>query len=119
MKVKCVQLLDGMGKLVDRSSWAKLGNIYHVLELWIEPGQTRLRLLGEEAVPALYQPEMFEVVSSIIPSTWVITSPKPGCFSLQPEAWTRPGFWEEFYDRKPEAIACFQEERQKIVNSDP
>ena len=119
MKVKCVQLLDGMGKPVDRSSWAKLGSVYHVLGLWIQNGHVKLRLVGEEDDPALYQPEMFEVVSSMIPSTWVVTSPKLGCFSIEPEPWTRPGFWEAFYEGDPKAIACFEEERRKIVGSDP
>jgi hypothetical protein len=104
---------------VKHSGWVKLDSTYHVLAIWIEPGRTRLRLVGEQTTtPALFEPEMFEVVSSTIPSNWVITSPKMGFFEIGPEAWTRPGFWEEYFDRKPEAIACFEEERKRIVASD-
>jgi|CZKU01.1.fsa_nt_gi hypothetical protein len=119
MKVRCVKLLDWQKKPVDRSAWAKIGGIYHVLSLWIEPGQTGLRLIGEEPTPTLFEPEMFEVVSSIIPDTWVITSPKPGCLSLAPAAWNTPGFWERYFDREPDAVACFEQCRAKIVAADP
>jgi len=119
MKVRCIKLLDSKGQPVERSPWAKLGGVYHVLTIWIEPTQTWLRLVGQEPTPTLYQPEMFEVVSPVIPSAWVITSPKPGCLSFQPEAWSRPGFWEEFFDREPEAVACFEEYRKLIIASDP
>ncbi len=119
MKVRCVQILDSRGRPVERSAWVKLGSVYHVLEIWIEPGQTRFRLVGEEPTPALFEPEMFEVVSSVVPCTWGITSPKPGCLSFAPEAWKRTGFWEEFFDCEPGALACFEEQRKRIVASDP
>lgn len=102
-----------------RSAWAKLGHLYHVLSVWIEPGQTKFRLIGEEPTPALFEPEMFEVTSSVIPGSWVITVPKLHCLSLAPLPWNREGFWGEFFDRKPEAVACFEDERAKIVASDP
>ena len=119
MKVRCIKLLDSRSRPVERSAWAKLGSVYHVLTVWVEPGQTRLRLVGEEQTPALFEPEMFEVVSSAIPPTWVVTSPKPGCLSLAPEAWSGAGFWERFFDGEAEAVARFQEYRAKIVAADP
>jgi hypothetical protein len=119
MKVRCIKLVDFRGASVERSTWAKIGCVYHVLSIWIEPGRTRLRLVGEDPKPTLFAPEMFEVVSSVIPSAWVIGSPKPGCLSLEPEAWNAAGFWERFFDQEQEAIASFEEERAKIVACDP
>jgi len=119
MKVRCVKLLDWQKKSVDRSAWAKIGGIYHVLSIWIEPGQTGLRLVGEEPTPTLFEPEMFEVVSPKIPPTWVVTSPKAGCLSLAPEAWGGAGFWERFFDGEPEALTAFKEEQTKIIAADP
>ena len=119
MKVRCIALLDSSGMRVERSGWVKLGGVYHVLGIWVEPGQTSLRLIGENPTPALFQPEMFEVVRSTIPSSWVITSPQPGCIELGPASWGRPGFWEKYFDREPEAVACFEEERKKIVSFQP
>jgi hypothetical protein len=119
MKVRCVKLLDSSGRPVERSAWAKVGSVYHVLELWVEPGRARIRLVGEEPTPALFDPEMFEVVSAMIPAPWVVTSPKPGCLSLAPEAWSGAGFWERFFDGEPEAVAAFEDQRAKIVAADP
>ncbi len=104
---------------MERSSWVELGRVYHVLAFETELASSWLRLVGEEPTPALFQPEMFEVVSSVIPSAWVVTSPKPGCLSLEPEPWSRPGFWESFFDAEPEAVARFEEYRNAIVASDP
>jgi hypothetical protein len=119
VKVRCIALFDSRGLPTTRSAWVKLGRNYHVLGVWIERGHTMLRLIGEEPIPALFEVEMFEVVSSIIPATWVIASPKAGCISLAPSAWTVRGFWERFFDGEPEAVACFEEERARIVACDP
>jgi hypothetical protein len=119
MKVRCVKLLDSRSQPVERSTWATVGAVYRVLGVWMEPGQTRLRLLGDERTPALFEPELFEVVSSAIPLTWVVTSPKPGCLSFEPEARSGGEFWERFFDGEPEAIAMFEEQRAKIVAADP
>jgi hypothetical protein len=119
MRVRCIKVLDSRSRPIGRSAWAKVGDVYHVLGIWLEPTQTRLRLVGDEATPALFEPEMFEVVSTKIPPTWVVTSPKPGCLSLQPEAWSRAGFWEHFFDGEPEAVATFKEEQARIVAADP
>jgi hypothetical protein len=119
MKVRCIKLLDSRGCPVERSAWAKIGRVYHVLSVWTEAGHTGLRLVGEETTPALFELEMFEVVSPKIPPTWVVTSPKPDCLSLEPEAWSGVGFWERFFDGEPEAVAAFKEERAKIIAADP
>jgi len=119
MKVRCVQLLNSNGKPTASSPWAKIGAIYHVLSIWSEPGQIRLRLIGEESTPAMFELEMFEVVSSKIPESWTISFPRPGCISIGPSAWDRPGFWSDFYDRLPETISCFESERARILDADP
>jgi len=119
MKVRCVSLLGADGRADKRSGWVKLGEVYHVLSILIEPEQTMLRLLGDQSVPALYEPKMFEVVSSIVPSVWTIASPNPGYLSIGPAAWSRPGFWEEYFDDNAEAIATFENERRNIVALDP
>jgi hypothetical protein len=118
VKVRCIKLLS-RGRPAERSGWAKIGGVYHVLELWVEPGRAMLRLVGEQPTPALFEPEMFEVVSSAIPPTWAVTSPKPGCLSFAPEAWSGAGFWERFFDGEPEAVDVFEEQRAKIVAADP
>jgi len=90
-----------------------------ITSIEIEPASVQFRLVGEESIPALYNPEMFEVVSPTIPPTWVVTSPRPGCLCLGPSAWARPSFWEEFYDGHREARECFEKERLEILAADP
>lgn len=119
MKVRCIKLLDSSGQAAEYSTWAKVGSVYHVLELWFKPARSRLRIVGEEPTPALFEPEMFEVVTSVIPPNWVVTSIRPGYFSLAPDVWSAVGFWERYFDAEPEAVAVFEEERAKIIAADP
>lgn len=119
MKVRCVRLLDSLGDPIQHSAWAKVGAIYHVLSISIEPRRSLFRLVAEGESPALFDPEMFEIVSSVIPESWIIVSHTPGCLSIAPKPWTRVGFWQEYFDRKPEALKSFEVERQRIVAVDP
>src|SRR4051812_6793245 len=119
MKVKCIQIFSSNSTVVDGSSWLKVGGIYHVLGILVGRDRTRLRLVGEESLPALFELEMFEIVSSKIPRTWVIASPTSGSLVVQPAAWMQTAFWEQFYDGNREAAACFATERTKIVEADP
>ena len=119
MKARCVRLTDSRGNPVEHSAWAKIGNTYHVLAIWIEPERARLRLVGEEPTPALFEPEMFEIVSSLIPRNWVVESPKPGFLHIGHAAWQRAGFWEAYFAREPQALSSFESERAKSLAYDP
>jgi len=55
----------------------------------------------------------------VIPPTWVATSPDSARLSFEPEAWAVTGYWERFFDREPEAVATFDEERAKVIAADP
>lgn len=85
----------------------------------MSPERTMLRLIGENPTPALFQTDIFEVVSSVIPPSWIVVSPKPGLLDVGPEPWTRPGFWERYFDQDPEAVAIFKRERERMLESDP
>jgi hypothetical protein len=118
VKVRCVRLLDYTGRPVEHSGSAKLDGVYHVLSIFVAE-RTGLRLVAEEPTPAVFNPEMFEVISAVIPPSWVATFPKPGFLRLAPNAWSAEGFWDRFFDGDPEAVAAFNEERAKIVAADP
>jgi hypothetical protein len=119
MKVRCVQLKNWAGEPQEDSGWLKVGRTYHVLTIEITPSGAMFRLVGDEPVAALFQPELFEVVSAVIPPTWAASSIKPGYVTLGPAPLAQPGMLEKYYDRDPEAVACFDEERRKIIESDP
>ena len=68
---------------------------------------------------ALFRLEQFEVMTPKIPPTWVVAWSKNGSFYLRPEHWNQPSFLERYYDKDPEAIRIFEEERRKIIEADP
>ena len=120
MKVRCIALRDSRGRPTDTSQQMTVGEVYHVLEIGIEAGRTVFRILGDERMtPALYDAELFELVSHVVPPTWKIVSNRPGRYWLRPEPWTPKEFWLELYDRQPAAVRCFDDELQKILTADP
>ena len=92
MKVRCVQLKNWAGKPQEHSSWLKVGRVYHVLAIDITPTGTMYRLVGDEPTAALFQPELFEVVSQVIPPSWIVSSIKPGYVTFGPAPWARRVF---------------------------
>jgi hypothetical protein len=79
-----------------------------------------VRIAGEgDGVPVLYDMKQFEVTSSRLPDNWTVVQSRPGCLDFRPAAWAGPGFWNAHFDQKPEAVASFEEERRKIIASDP
>jgi hypothetical protein len=119
MKVECVSLVDIFGKLAATSGRLKIGGFYDVLSISIEPAFTRIRVVGSDSVPALFDPKIFRVVSNRIPANWIVASPEPGCLSIGPERWSRPGFWEGYFDGDSRAIAVFEEDRAITLAHDP
>jgi hypothetical protein len=119
MKARCVRLLGSDGKPQDKSPWITVGSTYDILEvLWVRDRGWLLRLVGDgENGVALFQLEMFDIVDRQIPSNWVATWHDEAFFSLCPEPWSRPGFWERYYDHDPDAIQTFKEEMRCTVNS--
>ena len=121
MKVRCTKLISTTGKPQEQSSSLTLGRVYHVLAVSLDTnGDWRLRLVSDsEMRPALFRFKQFEVISDKIPSTWIVSWNENGFFQLTPHAWDQPGFWEKYYDRDPEAIQIFEEEKRKIIEADP
>lgn len=118
MKVKCVRLQetnDGkrLGHLLT------IGREYDVLEIHFEPSQgVLLRFIGDDRfTAALFSGELFEITSQEIPHTWVVAKNKLGGYTLGPRPWLAPGFWERYFDREPEAVRTFEEERYLMRRS--
>jgi hypothetical protein len=121
MKAKCAKLIDARGNPQEHSPWLTVGKVYHVLSVLLDiNGQWVLRLVGDGINGlALFNLEQFEFISARIPNTWIATWSTKGTFELTTEPWNRPGFWEKYYDRDPDALRIFEEERRKIVEFDP
>ena len=118
MKVRCTYLVDFAGQPQEKSPWLTVGKIYDVLSIFVEAEGRRLfRLVGDgSSGVAIFRWECFEVVSFEIPPTWIIAIGGTGWIDIAPEAWTKPGFWDRYYfDKDPQAIAVFEEERERII----
>ena len=105
---------------MEGAPWLMIGKIYTVLSVSFgtESAPT-LRLIGDgQNGVALFRWEEFEVVSSIIPPTWIIYPGPKSTVELLPEPWTQPRFWERYYDGDPDAVRIFEEETRKIVGAD-
>ncbi|MFJ9864439.1 hypothetical protein [Streptomyces sp. NPDC101165] len=93
---------------------------YAVLEVFAPHDKTTLFRIefieGED--PALFDSSAFEVTSSFIPPSWRYFQLESGSFSLCPEPWAQPGFWEAFYDRAPGARDVYESEKWKILTSE-
>lgn len=116
MKVVCRRLINPVTfKEVDVGPWAEIGSEYVVLELSSKlGGRTWLRILADGKMPHLLLAEMFETTSSRIPSNWSIHL-SGDLFNIRPKSWSRPGFWEEYFDREPSAVSDFERELALIT----
>jgi hypothetical protein len=99
------------------TSVLKLGREYIVLEIVSQQGKdTLLRMeFSPREDSALFDSRLFTVVSARMPSSWSFFQTENGSFSLCPESWNVPGFWEAFYDREAWAVASYESEKRKIL----
>ena len=125
MKVKCIRLLDSAGQEIGSSSWLQLGMIYHVLSIFIDrDGSRSYAILShekEDEWPNMvsHQAECFEIVSTIVPSSWRAWIHESSAIGISPEAWQAASFNEGFFDHDPATYPIFVREREIILNEDP
>lgn len=65
------------------------------------------RLLNDWGEPCLYPPELFEIIDAREPADWVSEVGDEGERYAYPPALNAAGFFEDFFERKPEAMQIF------------
>lgn len=118
MKVVCIKIINPVTRReTETSNWLSLDSDYLVLSIQGSPGrELAVRVLDDRGgVPGVWPIEMFMTISSRIPSNWVVSIGENGQFDAAPWKWLRPGFWEDYFDHDPQAIADFEEEKNKIL----
>ena len=65
------------------------------------------RILDETPEPVLFEPECFRVLDATEPSFWVSTFGDDSERYAYPAEWCHAGFFEDFFDRVPAALAQF------------
>lgn len=120
MKVRCTNLLDARSNPTSQSPWLTVGKVYHVLELVLD-GHHRwlVRVITDKESPALFQLQQFEVVSARLPPSWIVNWTAKGAFALTTAVWTKPSFWESYYERDAEVERVFDIEARHIIDADP
>lgn len=71
-----------------------------------------LRILNDAGRPFLYPYRLFILVDSQEPSDWLTEYGEEGERYSYPPPLNKPGFFEDFFDEKPKAVATFW----RIVN---
>lgn len=112
MRVCCLRIIDAIdGKVETDSAWLRVGREYSVLAISVFGGRILLRIASDDAgVPALFQAEMFEVIDARLPSSWRAILDQSGGLDIGPAAWLRAGFWEDYFNNAPEAVAAYERE---------
>ncbi|MFC9749790.1 hypothetical protein [Streptomyces niveus] len=107
------EILQGTTALTD-------GHEYAVLEISVRfKAATSFRVEFNEGglrQSALFDSRAFAVTCHSMPPTWRYFQLESGAFSLRPEAWNAPGFWEDYYDGDSRAIAAYEDERAAILS---
>jgi hypothetical protein len=70
------------------------------------------RILNDRGRPYLYPSRLFKIVDSTKPDDWVTEQGEEGESYAYPQPLNAPGFFEDFFDAKPKAVATFW----RIVN---
>ena len=117
MKVRCENLINPItGAKEEISKWLTIGETYLVLSMYAFVGRdVMLRLIGDDAnTPILVNARQFSTVCTEVPSNWRAIIDDNGTFFLTPEAWSKPGFWESYFNGERAARQIFMEELRKI-----
>ena len=76
------------------------------------------RILNDQGRPYLYPPRIFEILDSHQPEDWVIERGDEGDRYAYPPPLNGVGFFEDFFDAKPKAVATFwRTVNQHLVNA--
>ncbi len=93
------------------SDYPDLSITQHYVVIGIEADD--LRIINDQGLPYLYPQEIFSIIDRAEPSDWIVEAGEDGERYAYPPRLNAPGFFEDFFDRKPEAVAAFWH----IINS--
>ena len=122
MKVRCKNIYNIITKqFMTGSRSLTIGREYIVLEMYIDPSKNVFyKLEGDAKMPTVHDSTQFEIISSHIPSNWVIyqDSPSSNSFTLGPKAWAAENFGEDYENLVPKAIQTYEEEVKIILREE-
>jgi len=116
MKVICESLINPITNTREEtSSWLTIGKTYLVLSVYAYGCDLMLRLIGDDPNgPIFVDARQFRTTCIQMPSNWRAIIDDKGNFQLTPEPWSKPGFWESYFNGEPAAEELFIQELRKI-----
>ena len=121
MRVRCVKLLDEQtGEQIEDSSWLSINSEYLVLGIYRrDEMQLKFHLIGDDGkTPAYHDANQFEMLTNTIPSTWQAEFLLDSHFKMGPQAWSKSGFWEAYFDGAPTAVQIVVSETQRMLEEE-
>jgi hypothetical protein len=119
--VRCIKIISPANStVVSEHPSIRVGEEYPVLEVYADRARVRFRLPGRPSswdtfeTPGIWDAAMFEVVSDRTPACWTGRL-DDGRLTLAPSEWQRPGFWEDYFDHLPAAVAEYQRLKAQII----
>lgn len=89
----------------EHPSYSDLSAEQHYFVLGIEADD--YRILNDAGKPYLYEAHLFDVVENTEPEDWIIEFGEDGERYAYPTPLNQPGFFEDFFDQKPEQVSIF------------
>lgn len=87
----------------DQSGHLTLGETYTVVEVYDDD----VRVVTDDGGPSLFLASLFEVVDAREPENWETDIDRDGVVSKGPRACLLPGFFEDVWDGRPQALQVF------------
>ena len=81
------------------------GNVYRVISWLVDD----FRIINDQGMPYLYPSSLFTVVDDQWPDDWVVLYDEDGERYVSPAVFSEPGFFEDYFDGKKEAISIFRQ----------
>ena len=89
-----------------------------VLSIDVSSHGTQYPVYSEsEGIPILVPADALEIIDARVSERWIVSAVLKSLF-IEPAAWSRSGFWEEFFEGNADAQRAFDNER-RLLTSDP
>ncbi|MEY2227023.1 hypothetical protein [Streptomyces sp. BF23-19] len=117
MRVRCLEIIHPDGDYpVAEYDGIRVGCVYPVLEMVAYDLDCQIRVLGPDTPDPglLWDPIHFETVDPRIPPGWTLTI-ADGRTHLADARWQRPGFWNDYHQGDPQALADYDHVKSELL----
>jgi hypothetical protein len=120
MKIKCIRIYnEHQQESQSKGAWLTIGKEYVVLAIEVRQDKVSFLIASDyNEQPILQNAMQFEILTKTIPTTWQIAPGVIELFTVEPQSWSVPGFWEDCYDHEPKALEIYKREARIIMEEE-